>query len=124
MDVRAVKLGRYFEAHKCPLIPYIDDFITAADKYDIDYRLLPAISTIESQCGKIYPRKTNNPFGWGSARIGFDSIPSGIDYITGQLANSRYYAGKTTERKLATYCPNPTYPSRVLKLIHEIDEAD
>jgi hypothetical protein len=121
MDVRAVKLGIFFEKRNCPLKPYIDDFITAADKYELDYRLLPSISTIESQCGKIYPAKTFNPFGWGSARIGFESIPAAIDYISGQLATGRYYAGKTIEKKLATYCPNVTYPQRVLKLMQEID---
>lgn len=121
MDSRAMALGKFFEKRKCPLLPYVDEFITAADKYKVDFRLLPAISVIESQCGKIYPRSTNNPFGWNSARTGFESIPVAIDFIVGQLANSKYYAGKTNERKLAAYCPEPTYPSRVLKLIKEIE---
>jgi hypothetical protein len=120
MDSRAVALGKFFESRNCPLLPYVDDFIAAADKYQLDYRLLPSISVIESQCGKIYPRKTNNPFGWNSARTGFESIPAAIDFITGQLANSRYYTKKSITQKLHAYCPNPTYPSRVENLMNQI----
>jgi hypothetical protein len=115
-------LGQFFGKRKCPLLPYVNDFIGAAEKYRIDYRLLPGISVIESQCGKMYPRNTNNPFGWQSARVGFKSIPDAIDFITGQLANSKYYAGKTTKRKLASYCPNPEYPSRVMAVMQQIEQ--
>lgn len=120
VDEREVLLTQFFEKRNCPLTPYAHEFIQAADKYSIDYKLLPAISVIESQCGKRYPRSTNNPFGWASAGTGFKSIPHAIDFITGQLATGKYYANKTIEKKLATYCPNPTYPSRVIKLMNEI----
>lgn len=120
MDTRAMALGNFFTKHNCPLLPYVDDFISAADKYQIDFRILPAISVIESQCGKVFPPATNNPFGWQSARVGFKSIPNAVDFITGQLANSKYYANKTTKEKLAAYCPEPTYPTRVLNLINQI----
>lgn len=120
MDSRAVELGKFLESRNCPLLPYVDVFIASADKYKIDFRLLPSISVIESQCGKIFPRNTNNPFGWQSARVGFKSIPDAIDFITGQLANSKYYAGKTNAKKLAAYCPEPTYPTRVLNLMNQI----
>jgi len=119
-DNRATALGKFFEKHNCPLLPYVDEFIKAADKYQIDFRLLPSISLIESQCGKIYPRKTNNPFGWNSAKTGFESIPAAIDFITERLANGKYYAGKSITKKLEAYCPNPTYPGRVKKIIDEI----
>ncbi len=121
MDVRAVRLGMFFEKRNCPLKPYIDDFITAADKYDIPYNLLPAIATIESSCGKRYPPATNNVVGWNSAKSGFESIPQSIDFVSDKLANGHYYKGKSIEKKLATYCPNPTYPQRVLNIMKEID---
>ena len=120
-DERITQLAAFFEKRQCPLKPYIHDFISAADKYKIDFRILPAISVIESQCGKIYPPDTNNPFGWASARVGFESIPDAIDFVTGQLANGKYYTGKSLEQKLRAYCPNPTYPARVINLINKIN---
>jgi hypothetical protein len=121
MDSRAMALGTYFSSHNCPLTPYADDFIRAADKYNIDYRFLPAISIHESTCGKRYPINSNNPFGW-LERAGtvykFKSIPDAIDFITGQLANGKYYAGKTLYKKLNTYCPTPGYPEETLSYMN------
>lgn len=118
MDSRAIALGNYFSKHNCPLLPYVDDFIAAADKYNIDYRLLPAISIHESTCGKRYPFNTYNPFGWNSARTKFTSIPAAIDFITGQLANGKYYAGKTIRQKLHSYCPSPNYPTETINYMN------
>ena len=120
MDARALALGTYFEKHNCPLLPYVDDFIKSADKYNIDWRLLPAISIHESSCGKHYPPATNNPFGWQSARVGFASIPVAIDFINERLANGKPYAGKSIRQKLSYYCPNPTYPSETLNYMNLI----
>lgn len=123
MDARAFKLGRYFEAHKCPSFNYelIDDYINAADKYQLPYNLLAAISVAESSCGKRYPKATNNIFGWCSANCSFASIPESIDYISERLANGRYYKGKSIEKKLAAYCPTPTYPARVISIMNQIE---
>lgn len=123
MDERAFKLGLFFEKRKCPEFNkyLIDDYINAADKYHLPYNLLPAISVAESSCGKRYPKATNNIFGWCSANCSFASIPESIDYISERLANGKYYAGKSIEKKLAAYCPTPTYPARVISIMNEIN---
>lgn len=123
MDVRAVKLGRWFEQKKCPPInlTLIDSYIESADKYGIDYRLLPAISMQESTCLKHYPPQTNNPYGWASARVGFDSLPAAIDFVTDKLANGHYYAGKTLTKKLNAYNPNPEYAPKIIKFMNDIE---
>lgn len=117
LDIRTVALSEYFTLKNCPLLPYVSDFITAADKYNVDYRLLPAISIHESTCGKRFPADTNNPFGWNSAKGPkgrFASIPVAIDYITKQLANASPYAGKSIRTKLSYYCPSPSYPAETM----------
>lgn len=132
MDVRHIALGNYFSSHNCPLLPYVDDFITAADKSGIDWRLLPAISIHESTCGKRYPVNTNNPFGWLERRqkggeltvAKFTSIPTAISFITEQLANGKYYAGKTIRQKLATYCPSPNYPTETISYMNLISKNE
>lgn len=123
MDVRAVYLGRFFDKHKCPAFNYelIDDYINAADKYNLDYRILPAIAQLESQCGKRYPKGSFNIFGWNSARTGFTDFPTSVAFVSERLANGKYYAGKTLDKKLSAYCPSPTYPARIKALMNEIN---
>ncbi len=123
MDERAFKLGRFFEKRKCPQVNFelIDDYINAADKYNIPYNLLPAISVAESSCAKRYPKATSNIFGWNSARYTFASIPESIDFISERLSTGKYYANKSIVKKLAAYCPTATYPERVISIMKDID---
>jgi hypothetical protein len=117
----------FFDRYKCPAENYklITPYLDAATKYQLDWRILPAISLQESTCLKHYPGDTNNPFGFGSSTglYRFASIPAGIDYVTGQLANGSPYAQKTTLDKIATYGPhsNPQYAPEVYKYMREIE---
>jgi hypothetical protein len=122
VDPRAQALTAFFIAHNCPPINYqlIPDYLAAADQYQIDYRLLPALSYQESTCAQHYPAASNNIWGWNSARTGFASLQSGINYISNQLANGHYYANKTTDQKLRAYNHHPDYPSEVEQLMKEI----
>jgi hypothetical protein len=123
MDERALRLGRFFEKHKCPTFNYelIDDYINAADKYQIPYPLLPDISLQESTCGKHYPVSTRNIFGWNSAKSGFASLSESIDFVSDKLANGRYYANKSITKKLNAYNPNPEYAPKILRFMAEIE---
>jgi hypothetical protein len=58
-------LTEFFKKYKSPLIEHVDTFVAVADKYNMDYRLLPAISCTESTCGKFLIPGSYNPFGWG-----------------------------------------------------------
>jgi hypothetical protein len=119
---RKEQLMAFFRHYKCPQINFelIDHYLDAADKHQIDWRLLPAISVQESSCLKRYPVHTHNPFGWASARVGFDSLPSTISFVSEKLANGKYYAGKTIDGKLAAYNPNPTYKLKIKALMGQI----
>src|SRR4051794_27156841 len=68
-DSRTADLQRFFESYQCPRPYHVVDYLEAADAYDVDYRLLPAISVRESTCG-VYSR-WNNHWGWNSLRDGF-----------------------------------------------------
>jgi hypothetical protein len=93
--------------------------LRAADSHALDYRLLPAISLVESTCGAF--ERLNNRWGWDSVQSGFDSVPEGIDYITEQLAEGPQYKGKTVKEKLFTYNPYPQYVRQVVRLMREIE---
>lgn len=116
-------LGRFYAHYRCPAINYslTKDYIDAARQYNLDYRLLPAISIAESSCFRHY--RYQNGFGWNSANSGFGSIQDSIYYIAGQLANGKPYAGKSLLRKLQTYNPpsvNPRYAYNVMEIMNQI----
>lgn len=105
-DDRPSKLVCFFNNYDSILADSSDTFVTSADKNGLDYRLLPAISFIESTACKNYLTETNNCWGWGHGRIVFDSIDDAIVHISERLAVSHYYrewqADKQDYWKLAT----------------------
>lgn len=118
-DDRYDKLESFFKSFGCPAPHYVPEYLGAADSYAIDYRLLPAISVLESTCG-VYQR-LNNRWGWDSARKGFTSFRAGLQYIARQLSQGRYYKDKSLEEKVRTYNPNPQYALQVRKLMLKIE---
>lgn len=119
-DSRIAKLEAFFRSHDCPAPYHVDEYLQAADAYSIDYRLLPALSIRESTCGKY--QRMNNYWGWDSARSGFASVETGIDFVAHRLAKGRYYKGKALEDKLHAYNPYPDYANEVLSLMREIGQ--
>jgi hypothetical protein len=119
-DGRMVRLETFFDLHGCPAPHHTVDYVRAADHYALDYRLLPAISVVESTCGQYC--RLNNYWGWDSARTGFLSVPSGINYITKQLARGVYYRGVSLDQKLHAYNPGWRYAASIKKLMREIDQ--
>jgi len=118
-DQRVFRLEAFFKAYNCPGPLHINDYLHAADANQIDYRLLPAISLLETTCGS-FERK-NNHWGWDSPQKAFSSVSAGIQYIATQLAEHPYYKGKTLEQKLLTYNPDRQYMTRVRRLMRQIE---
>jgi len=65
VDGRAKIIEDFFEYYNSPLASLAQTFINVADKYGLDYRLLPAISMQESNGGKRIIPSSKNPFGYG-----------------------------------------------------------
>jgi hypothetical protein len=120
-DSRAPRLEKFLRSYNCPAPLLTSEYLAAADEYDIDYRLLPALSVRESTCG--LHARLNNRWGWNSAQTGFATLAHGIRFIAHELAFGRYYRGKTLDQKLQVYNPVLPYPKEVRKLMREI-EAD
>jgi len=117
-DPRLQRLEQFFAKRDCPLRDAAADFLIAADRNDLDWRLLPSISMVESSGGKDF--RNNNVFGWDSCKESFSSVRAGIHYVADQLANSKRYKDKTLERKLSTYNPRPEYVGRVKAVMHQL----
>ena len=115
-DPRFAILRSFFSKSDCPARHYADVFLAAADRYDLDWRLLPSISYVESTGGKA--AKNNNLFGWGTAR--FSTPTAGIHAVGYRLANSALYKDKDLDGVLSTYNRNADYPERVKAVMRRI----
>ena len=78
VDERIDRVATFFEKRGSDLSQYSSTFVEVADKNGIDYRLLPAIATIESGAGKSNFRDFN-PFGWGNKD--FNSYEEAIEVV-------------------------------------------
>lgn len=126
---RAKKIDSYFADRDMPLEGYGAKLVQAADKYNLDWRLLPAIAIKESTGGKF--ACGNNPFGWGSCKIKFKSFDAAIETVARNLgganpATEQYYKDTTTKEKLHQYNGTvvPTYTAGVLKFMDLIEQVD
>lgn len=117
-DFRLVRLHQFLEQKKCPIQHLAPDFIDAADKHELDWRLLPGISIVESSGGKY--KKNNNIFGWANGDRKFPTVRHGIYTVANNLSTSKYYRNKDTDRILKTYNPRPEYQKRVREVMAEI----
>ena len=118
-DPRKQRLEAFFRMYHCPEPTYVQAYLNAADRYGIDYRLLPAISVRETTCG--VAEHDNNRWGWDNGRQSFVSIETGIDFISRQLSSGQWYAGKSIPQKLFTYNPRHAYPGEVQRIMQQIE---
>lgn len=63
-DSRPVIIDNYLARHKSPMSGLGNFFVATADKYGLDFRLMPAIAFQESILGKKIPRDSHNAWGW------------------------------------------------------------
>lgn len=64
-DGRMANLKSFFRKYNSALYDYADVIVKNADKYQFDYRLLPAIAMQESNLCKYIPEDSYNCWGWG-----------------------------------------------------------
>ncbi len=116
-----------------PLLGQGKKMVEEAEKNDLDWRLLPAIAVRESTGGKFDCVKvTNNPFGWGSCKIGFKSNEDAIETVARNLGGNnpntaKHYEDKTTKQILRTYNPPsivPRYAEQVMNIMNAIGSAE
>ncbi len=120
-DTRVERLKSFFTKFNCPAKEYSGAFIAAAERYRLDWRLLPSISYVESTGGKA--ARNNNMFGWNSGNTAFSSATAGIHEVAKRLSISRLYRSKNLDQLLATYNPTGGYAQRVKTVMEQIAPA-
>lgn len=132
-ETRARAVDAYFEKRGMPLAGTGEVMVRVAEKNGLDWRLLPAIAVRESTGGKnACKRVKNNPFGWGSCKIGFESMEQAIETVAHNLGGNnpntaRHYDDKTTRQILNAYNPPsivPRYAEQVLSIMKAIGPED
>ncbi len=121
-DPRLIRIKQYFLDRNCPAHIYAGDFISAADQNNLDWRLLPSLSFIESGGGK--EARNNNMFGWDNCRRRFRSSREGIYNVAARLANSRIYRNKSIDQMLHRYNPRREYALAVKSVMNDLGPAN
>lgn len=133
LKAQAKAIDAYFALHDMPLEGMGMKMAEEADKNGIDWRLLPAITVRESTGGKSDCKKVkNNPFGWGSCKIGFNSLNEAIETVALNLGGNNpntasHYDNKTTKQILRAYNPPsivPKYAEQVIVIMNNIGDVD
>ncbi len=108
-DGRAKSIENFFKDYNSVLASFSNQFIQVADKYQLDFRLLPAIAMQESNGGKRVINESHNPFGfgiYGNNVVKFSSWEEGIERVGKSLREDYLNQGlKTPEEIMAKYTP-------------------
>jgi len=124
-DWRLLKLREFLKERSSPLFLWSEAFIEFADDYNIDWRLLPAISGIESNFGKHLISGSFNAYGWDGGYYRFTDWPRSIQLMS-QFLRERYYdRGLDNPPKIGPVYAPPAlnWGARVNSIMKQIDNT-
>jgi hypothetical protein len=121
-DPRLSRLKQFLERAHSPIKHLAEDFLLAADRHRLDWRLLPSISVVETGAGRT--AEQNNIFGWDSGRKAFASVREAIYLVASRLGTSKLYRDKNLDDVLTTYNPLPDYPGKVKSVMRQVDASE
>lgn len=103
-DLRSHYVANFLK--KTPLEPYANTIVETSDKYDLDYRLVPAIAMKESGGGRAAPTGSYNAWGFENGATRFTSWESAIEIVAKTLKERYIAKGLTTpEEIMPVYAP-------------------
>lgn len=134
MDERIPLLRGYLQAKDSPLASYSAEMVMTADKYQFDWRLLPAIAGKESSFGNKIPwdkagqKPSNNAWGWGiygDQVLSFSSWEEGIEIVGAGLRDGYFDKNLTTIEEIMHYFTpksNGSWASDVSSIMEQINK--
>jgi hypothetical protein len=122
-DYRVENLRNFLEKFNSPLAPYAQDIVSYADSNGLDYRLVPAITGVESTFGKFIPNGSYNAYGWVNGNYSFTSWSDSISTVSATLNSQYINKGAPTISQIAKrYAPpSTTWGGNVKYFISKID---
>jgi len=109
-DARVANLKNFFRKYNSPLYDYAQLIVEVSDRYQFDYRLLPAIAMQESNLCRYIPANSHNCWGWGiygDNVIKFSSYEEAIETVA--LGIKKHYLDKglvTASKIMQKYTPS------------------
>lgn len=128
-DMRAQTLQKYLEAKGSPMASSAATFVREADKNNLDWRLVAAISGVESNHGKFIPYNSYNGWGWGvygDNVINFASWDEAIVVISKSLRKDYMDKWNATnvEEMGKIYAADPNWSIKVRYFMNKIEEFE
>lgn len=122
-DYRVLILRKYLDSHNSPLTDSSEHFVAYADKYQLDWRMVAAISGVESTFGKRIPKNSYNAYGWNNGNYYFESWEDSIEVVSKTLRQKYYDRGATSINQIARrYAPpSSTWAWKVEYFMDKID---
>lgn len=109
-DARIKALRDFFQKYNSDLHAYAQTFVESADKYSLDYRLLPAIAMQESNLCKKAPKNSFNCWGfgiYGGKVLRFANYDEAIRAVSKSLGHEYKAQGLEGPTEIASrYTPN------------------
>ncbi|MEK7166729.1 MAG: hypothetical protein AAB874_08025 [Patescibacteria group bacterium] len=124
-DPRVMQLTQFLESHQSPMATYAASFLKTADLYNLpDWRLVPAISGVESSFGKHIPYNSYNAYGWANGEYRFENWEQSIELVTKTLKEKYIDHGRDTVEEIApVYAPpSTTWAGKVRFFMRKIGE--
>lgn len=124
-DTRNLILRSFLEKNKSPLASYADKIIEESDRNDLDWRLIPAITGVESNFGKRIPYNSYNAYGWANGNFKFRSWEDSIKIVSFTLKNKYIEKGARRISHIAKIYapPNQNWGNKVKNIINKIDPS-
>jgi len=121
---RTEQLRAFLEAYHSPLAPYARVFVEKAEQYQIDWKLVPAITGVESTFGRQIPYNSYNAYGWANGKASFGSWEESIEKVTKTLKEKYYDRGLDNPYKIGpVYAPpSSTWAGKVNHFMKEIED--
>jgi|SRR5581483_775586 len=126
-DARIEILKQFLTKYKSPLLPHAKKLVETADKYNLDFRLLPAVAMQESTLCRTIPENSFNCWGYGiygDKIMRFTSYEEAIERVGKGLSSDYVYDGLTTpELIMSRYTPssNGSWAASVRQFMEEME---
>jgi len=122
-DLRTEKLKDFLSSFESPLASYSAVLVKTADKYKLDWKLIPAITGVESTFGKAIPSGSYNAYGWANGAYYFESWENSIEIVAKTLKENYINRGADTVEKIAPIYapPSTTWAGKVSYFMEKLE---